>query len=169
MQLPELSGFSLVGGTALALKFGHRNSIDLDLFSETDFDHDALHATLQSAFQRSFSYAGTRSRWGVFCMIEGVKVDIVYFPHKRVQPVEQYDEIRMYGDEDLMAMKVNAILRRGKKKDFWDICELLKQYSMQQSRHSERSPSFRAQRGISSLTTIRVGRSRNGISSLRSE
>jgi predicted nucleotidyltransferase component of viral defense system len=132
MQLPELSGFSLVGGTALALKFGHRNSIDLDLFSEENFDHAALHTLLQNTFQHNLSYTGTRSKWGVFCMIEGVKVDIVYFPHKRIQPVEQRDEIRMYGDNDLMAMKVNAILRRGKKKDFWDICELLEHYSMQQ-------------------------------------
>ena len=132
MQLPELSGFSLVGGTALALKYGHRTSIDLDLFSEEDFNHDIVYAALQNVFQHHLSYSGTRSRWGVFCMIKGVKVDIVYFPHKRIQPVEQYEKIRMYGDHDLMAMKVNAILRRGKKKDFWDICELLEHYSMQQ-------------------------------------
>ena len=32
MNVPELQNFSLVGGTALALKYGHRTSIDLDLF-----------------------------------------------------------------------------------------------------------------------------------------
>jgi predicted nucleotidyltransferase component of viral defense system len=132
MQLPELSGFSLVGGTALALKYGHRNSIDLDLFSEEDFNHDIVYTALQNTFQHHFAFAGTRSKWGVFCMIEGVKVDIVCFPHKRIQAIEQHDGIRMYGDNDLMAMKVNAILRRGKKKDFWDICELLEHYPMQQ-------------------------------------
>jgi hypothetical protein len=51
-------------------------------------------------------------------MIEGVRVDIAYFPHKRIQLVVQYDKIRLYGGEDLMAMKVNAILRRGKKRIF---------------------------------------------------
>jgi hypothetical protein len=132
MQLPELSGFSLVGGTALALKFGHRNSIDLDLFSEENFDHETIHTVLQNIFHHHLSYTGTRSKWGVFCMINGVKIDIVYFPHKRIQPVEQRDVIRIYSDDDLMAMKVNAILRRGQKKDFWDIAELLEHYSMQQ-------------------------------------
>jgi predicted nucleotidyltransferase component of viral defense system len=132
MQLPELSGFALVGGTALALKYGHRNSIDLDLFSVEDFDHETMYAALQNTFQHHFSFTGTRSKWGVFCMIERVKVDIVYFPHKRIQDIEQRNGIRMYGDDDLMAMKVNAILRRGKKKDFWDICELLEHYSLQQ-------------------------------------
>lgn len=33
-SLPELAGFYLVGGTALALQLGHRNSIDIDLFSQ---------------------------------------------------------------------------------------------------------------------------------------
>ena len=33
-----LKGFHLVGGTALALLFGHRRSIDIDLFSDTSFD-----------------------------------------------------------------------------------------------------------------------------------
>ncbi len=36
-SLPELSGFYLVGGTALALQLGHRNSIDIDLFTQNNF------------------------------------------------------------------------------------------------------------------------------------
>ena len=32
MEIPELQGFSLVGGTALSLLYGHRMSVDLDLF-----------------------------------------------------------------------------------------------------------------------------------------
>jgi len=34
--LPELNDFSLVRGTALALQLGHRNSLDIDLFSQID-------------------------------------------------------------------------------------------------------------------------------------
>ncbi len=37
-SLSELSNFYLLGGTALALKYGHRISIDLDLFGEKGFD-----------------------------------------------------------------------------------------------------------------------------------
>lgn len=33
-----LSAFYLVGGTSLALRFGHRRSIDIDLFTGRDFD-----------------------------------------------------------------------------------------------------------------------------------
>ena len=41
-NLPFLQDFYLVGGTALALYFGHRKSIDLDLFTNSDIDWDAL-------------------------------------------------------------------------------------------------------------------------------
>src|SRR5699024_9876568 len=38
--------------------------------------------------------------------------------------------IRISSDADIIAMKINAILRRGRKKDFWDISELLNHYSL---------------------------------------
>jgi hypothetical protein len=44
MQIPELSDFVLVGGTNLSLKFGHRISVDLDLFTNKPFDiEEVLH------------------------------------------------------------------------------------------------------------------------------
>jgi hypothetical protein len=42
MQLDFLAEFSLVGGTALSLKYGHRISVDLDLFSENDFNNSDI-------------------------------------------------------------------------------------------------------------------------------
>ena len=39
MEIPELQSFNLVDGTALALKYGHRTSVDLDLFSVENFNH----------------------------------------------------------------------------------------------------------------------------------
>ena len=42
MQLPELKQFALVGGTALALRYGHRTSVDLDLFFHSKFEHQPI-------------------------------------------------------------------------------------------------------------------------------
>lgn len=44
---------------------------------------------------------------------------------------------------DIAAMKIQAILGRGKKKDFWDLYELLQRYSMQQliDWHKQKYPS----------------------------
>ena len=36
----------------------------------------------------------------------------------------------MFSTEDIIAMKVQAILGRGRKKDFWDIAELLKHFTV---------------------------------------
>ena len=66
----------------------------------------------------------------------------MYYPHPIIRPVEIWDSIRMYDDCDLIAMKIQAILGRGKKKDFWDIAELLKHYDLSQmiGFHKEKYP-----------------------------
>ena len=40
--IPCLKDFHLVGGTALALQFGHRNSIDIDLFTQNDINESEI-------------------------------------------------------------------------------------------------------------------------------
>jgi hypothetical protein len=45
----KLSSFNLVGGTALALNIGHRKSIDIDLFTTTDFNAQEISNHLTTA------------------------------------------------------------------------------------------------------------------------
>lgn len=52
------------------------------------------------------------------------------FPHPIIRPPVEKDGIRMDAPEDIIAMKVQAILGRGKKKDFWDVAELLQHFTM---------------------------------------
>ena len=132
MKMPELQSFNLVGGTALALKYGHRTSIDLDLFSVENFEHQPIIDALQKKFGDLFTHEGDFAKWGIFCFIGGVKVDLVYYPHPMLHAVELWDTIRMYDDRDLIAMKIQAVLGRGVKKDFWDIAELMKHYELSQ-------------------------------------
>ena len=42
MVLTSLKPFALVGGTALSLRYGHRSSIDLDLFFHEKFNHHEI-------------------------------------------------------------------------------------------------------------------------------
>jgi len=132
MTLPSLAPFSLVGGTALSLRYGHRSSVDLDLFYHEKFDHQFIENELKEAFGSAFYYEGGHKQFGIFCNIQNIKVDIVYFPHLPIAPIEVEDKIRMYGNADIGAMKIQAILGRGRKKDFWDLYELLNYYSLQQ-------------------------------------
>jgi len=132
MSIPELSDFTLVGGTALSLRYGHRKSIDLDLFSSTDFDYDQIINALENHFHESYIHNSTNSI-GIFGFINGVKIDLIkYHFHPIIAPILIEDNIRFMSDQDIMAMKINAILRRGVRKDFWDIAELLKHYSLEE-------------------------------------
>lgn len=131
MQLPALKDFALVGGTALALKFGHRKSDDLDLFStSTSFETSEIINLLELYFKDRLRIRTTNPRFGIFGFIDGIKTDFVRHPHPLLRDVETLDGIRMFSTEDIIAMKIQAILGRGKKKDFWDIAELLQHYSI---------------------------------------
>lgn len=132
MEIQLLQPFTLVGVTALALRYGHRSSIDLDLFSNETFDNEKIADKLKFKFGANFVFESGHKNPGIFCYIHKIKVDIVYFPHKLIAPIETTDKIRMYGSADIAAMKIQAILGRGKKKDFWDLYELLRHFPLQQ-------------------------------------
>jgi predicted nucleotidyltransferase component of viral defense system len=143
MGMTVLEPFSLVGGTALSLRYGHRSSIDLDLFFHEKFDQPGIVAELESAFGDQFEYKHQHTHFGIFCFIDGIKVDFVYFPHHLIKPIEIIEEIRFYSNADIAAMKIQAILGRAKKKDFWDLFELLQNYSLQEiiNWHQQKYPS----------------------------
>ncbi len=130
MELPELNEFALVGGTALSLLFGHRMSVDLDLFSNKTFNNETITNGLVEKFGESFDNRSSNPRFGIFGFVNEVKIDIVRYPHPQIRPELNVEGIRMFSTEDIVAMKVQAVLGRGKKKDFWDIAELLKHYSV---------------------------------------
>lgn len=141
MGLPALSNFYLAGGTALSLYYGHRLSIDLDLFSQSDFKTDVLAKELEVIFP-SFSYALNTA--GIFGFIGNVKVDFVkHYYFDLISPIQSVEGIRLYGEPDIAAMKIAAILKRGVKKDFWDIAEMLQKFSLAEliSFYEEKYPS----------------------------
>lgn len=131
MEMPELQDFSLVGGTTLSLLYGHRTSIDLDLFSNKLFENNVIIYALEKKFKTAFVNRSTNPRFGIFSFVDDVKIDIIRHPHPLIRPELNIDDIRMFSTEDIIAMKVQAILGRGKKKDFWDIAELLQHFSIE--------------------------------------
>lgn len=130
--MPALMKFSLVGGTALALKYGHRTSVDIDLFSHLSFKNQEITKALETEFGDELAIQLNKERFGVFGFIQNIKVDIVKHPHPLLKKPVMVEGIRMYHTEDIAAMKVNAILGRGKKKDFWDLAELLQHYTIKE-------------------------------------
>jgi predicted nucleotidyltransferase component of viral defense system len=132
MQMPELNNFLLVGGTAISLYYGHRKSDDLDLFSPVQFDNRKIIDVLEKNFS-DFTYRDRNDAVGIFGFMGEVKVDFVQQYHHPLidKPIlDPANNLRLIGKHDLIAMKVNAIMKRAVKKDFWDIAELLNYYSV---------------------------------------
>jgi len=131
MTLPELEQFRLVGGTALSLFLGHRNSIDLDLFTDEPFDSDLITDKLYNTFPQ-FLPNEKKSPRLFFTYINNVKVDFVHTFEKFTFASNAIEGIRFAAIEEIIALKLNAVAGRGAKKDFWDLHELLNHYSFDQ-------------------------------------
>ncbi len=131
MSLKELNHFVLVGGTALSLKFGHRKSVDIDLFANRLFDNQELKDFLLVTYP-SFISTSSNQAPGVFGYVNDIKIDFVRYHHYNyIRPVEVMDGIRFISTEDIAAMKIFAILQRAKKKDFWDLSLLLDKFGLE--------------------------------------
>ena len=132
MELPVLREHALVGGTALALRFGHRVSVDIELFTTDEMHTPSVIDELIVSFGDRFSYRrDQQAKWAIFGYIDGIKIDIVKFPHPRIGKIEEVNGIRSYADMDIAPMKIEAILHRGKKKDFFDMALLIENHGLE--------------------------------------
>jgi len=119
--------FYLAGGTALAVQLGHRESIDLDWFCQTDFSNQEVKTTLAGLgdFQVTNESEGT-----IDGVLDNVKVSFFRYQYKLLFPFVDFEKIQMADERDIAAMKIDAMSSRGSKKDFIDIFFLLKKYSL---------------------------------------
>jgi predicted nucleotidyltransferase component of viral defense system len=130
MQIPELENFVLVGGTNLSLKFGHRISIDLDLFTNEPFNTQEVFTGIITELPQTIKIDERKQT--IWLNIDGIKVDIILHKYPYLKPIEIIDGVRFMSIEDIIPMKLEAMATRGVKKDFWDIGELLNHYSLNQ-------------------------------------
>jgi len=127
MDEPVFNGLRLVGGTALALKIGHRRSIDIDLFGSMTRDIYTISQRLKSL--GSITLLNQTENIHVY-LVNGVKVDLVNFPYPWLENEIAIDGLRLADFKDIAAMKLAAITGRGTRKDFIDLYFLLKHFSL---------------------------------------
>ncbi len=127
MAIPELIGFNLAGGTALALQIGHRKSIDLDFFGARPIDKDEIVDLLEPLGDLQL-LQNTRNI--LILNINGVKVDFVNYKYPWLRAIQIVEGIRLASLPDIGAMKLGAIAGRGKKRDFTDLYFLLQQFTL---------------------------------------
>lgn len=129
MALPQLEGFNLAGGTALALQIGHRKSFDLDFFGNRPFEYgeiEELIAPLGSVkpIQQSKNI--------LILKVNDVKVDFVNYRYPLLGEVNRAEGLRLLSLMDIGAMKLAAITGRGRKRDFTDLFFLMKHFSLKE-------------------------------------
>lgn len=148
MQSEIFTDFRLVGGTALSLQIGHRESIDIDLFSDADYgtlDFESIENYLKENF-KFVDYLDTIPAMGKSYFIgedkeNTIKLDL-YYTDSYIQPYIEVDGVRMATIEEIIAMKIDVVQRGGRKKDFWDLHDLLESYDISQmlDLHEQRYP-----------------------------
>jgi predicted nucleotidyltransferase component of viral defense system len=116
-----------VGGTALALRYGHRITVYLNFFTDKELDANSLIDTFKEKFSiRILSQA----RNSLTLDLRSVKTDFIRHNYSLLKPIEKTEEIKMASVMDLAAMKLNSTMNRGSKKDFYDIYELLNHFTL---------------------------------------
>jgi len=148
MTAKEFSMFRLVGGTALSLQIGHRQSVDIDLFGDMEYgsiDFDVITNYLEVNFPY-VDHLSMEPAMGKCYFIgenadKAIKLDIFYTDTFICPPLIE-DTIRMATLEEIIAMKVDVVQRGGRKKDFWDLHALFDSYNMEQmlQLHEKRYP-----------------------------
>jgi predicted nucleotidyltransferase component of viral defense system len=112
--------FYLAGGTALSLQIGHRLSVDLDFFSPTE-DIPSIRTGIEKALA-PFNATLADSSWGnLVYLARNVRVGFYGYGYSLVAPLIETKEVRLASIEDIALMKLDALLSRSARKDFYDL------------------------------------------------
>lgn len=126
--------FRLVGGTNLAIRYNHRESTDIDLF--TDVAYGSLNfREFENWFRSRYPYfdpSDTSSKVGMgrtyyvgMDKDNAVKLDLIYEGEPFLFPTDEFQTFRLASLSEIGVMKLDAVFYGGRKKDFWDLHYML--------------------------------------------
>lgn len=129
--LPELKQFKtdfyLVGGTALALQIGHRESIDFDLFTTEELNVNRLTTKLnKSRIQK----VAVKNQEQYTLIYNNVNLTFFYYPFDIKPNIELVSVFRSVDPLTIGSMKAYALGRRAKWKDYVDLYFILQMYDI---------------------------------------
>ena len=133
--LPLIKQFSpsfyLVGGTALALQMGHRQSIDFDLFTDTVFDSLNIRTIIKKYHHANNRILiETETEFTLF--VDNIKMTFYVYPYTIKHPAN-FESIISFPDVlTIAAMKAFALGKRAKWKDYVDLYFILQHHSLKE-------------------------------------
>jgi len=136
MKSSLFDDFHLGGGTNLAIKYNHRISTDIDLFSTKVVGADHMRK-IAEFFQNELGIKDSwvdnstseNLSWARADSGDGTKIDVIQNVKLMFEPVVQ-GGIRLIHDDDIGCLKLLAITGRGSRKDFYDLWLLSEQNSL---------------------------------------
>lgn len=126
-QINPFPSFYLSGGTALALHINHRQSEDLDFFTQKKFKPDSFLPAIKSlgSINKLQLDSGTLN-----CFINQVQLQLLHYPYKLLSKPTKLNQVNISSKLDIACTKLITISSRGSKKDFIDLYFLLQEYSL---------------------------------------
>jgi len=118
--VPAVGEFYLARGTALALRHGHRRSVDFDFFRSAPFAAQDLLLALERAFD-GLERLPTGEET-LYLRLKGVTASFFRYPYPLLEAAEPTPwGFGLASDSDVAAMKIEAVAGRGSRKDFVDL------------------------------------------------
>ncbi len=123
LNSPELDGWTLAGGTGLALQIGHRISQDFDFFRTDPFDTGKIFEILRQAGSVEMLQEDERT---LTVIVGSTKISFFSVPDPFLFPGQPYLFFRLPDPRDIALMKLAAVSGRGSRKDFIDLHTILR-------------------------------------------
>lgn len=120
-QFSWAARFYLAGGTALALHLGHRRSVDLDFFSEMDDVSAPTSAEIITALAPLVPVVIERSYGNLLLQIGETYTGFFSYHYPLLDPLHIVEGIAVAGVRDIGLMKMDALISRASRKDFYDL------------------------------------------------
>lgn len=124
--------FYLAGGTGLALQIGHRDSVDFDFFIGKSFDTEVLIKRLTNIYDKD-SLKITQNEKNTLSILlnSEIKISFMTYDYSLLNPLLESQYMKIASIPDIAAMKLSAIMQRSALKDYVDLYEIMKQYSLE--------------------------------------
>lgn len=121
----SITEYYMIGGTALSLQLGLRESYDFDFCVPIQFNNELLLEELERIGEVKVKQ---NQKGTCDVVLDGVQVSFFYYPNKVINEFITTDEmpnLKMASILDIAVMKIVAIGGRGAKKDFFDLYNIM--------------------------------------------
>lgn len=129
-KLPGMEKYYLAGGTALALHIGHRYSHDLDFFSNQDELESQSRQNMLKNLETLNLKIIENHDGNLLITLEDILVGFFSYDYKLIEPTSSLEGINLASLVDIGLMKLDAIISRGSRKDYYDLYFISQHHSL---------------------------------------